>query len=70
MASTTKVISLGLPAQAIPRKSNRSTMAFLTPEESLDGPQGCPGPFRSRLVHDLVCLTNMACGLLKSAVSN
>ena len=35
MASTTKVISLGLPAQAIPRKSNRSTMAFLTPEEVL-----------------------------------
>lgn len=35
MASRTKVIPLALPAQAIPRKSNRSTIAYLTPEEIL-----------------------------------
>jgi site-specific recombinase XerD len=35
MASTTKVNPLALPAQAIPRKPNRSTMSYLTPEEVL-----------------------------------
>src|ERR1700732_4884114 len=35
MAAATKVIPLALPAQAIPRKVNRSTMTYLTPEEIL-----------------------------------
>jgi site-specific recombinase XerD len=35
MAAATKVIPLGLPAQVIPRQTNRSTMAYLTPEEVL-----------------------------------
>jgi integrase len=35
MAASTKVIPLALPAQAIPRKTNRSTMTYLTPEEIL-----------------------------------
>ena len=35
MASTTKVTPLRSPSQAIPRKPNRSTMAFLSPEEVL-----------------------------------
>jgi len=35
MAAATKVIPLALPAQAVSRKMNRSTMAFLSPEEVL-----------------------------------
>jgi integrase len=35
MAAAKKVIPLALPAQAIPRKANRSTMTYLTPEEIL-----------------------------------
>jgi type 1 fimbriae regulatory protein FimB len=35
MQATTKVIPLAVPAQAIPRKTNRSTMTFLSPEEVL-----------------------------------
>ena len=35
MAAATKVIPLVLPAQAISRKTNRSTMAYLSPEEVL-----------------------------------
>src|ERR1700674_5115375 len=35
MAATRKVIPLALPAQAIARKTNRSTMTYLTPEEIL-----------------------------------
>jgi type 1 fimbriae regulatory protein FimB len=35
MASTTKVTALPSPSQAIPRKTNRSTMTFLSPEEVL-----------------------------------
>ena len=35
MVAATKVIPLGLPAQAIPRKTNRSTVTYLTPEEIL-----------------------------------
>jgi type 1 fimbriae regulatory protein FimB len=35
MASTTKVILLAVPAQATSRKANRSTMAYLSPEEIL-----------------------------------
>ncbi len=35
MAAATKVIPLALPTQAIPRKTNRSTMTYLTPEEIL-----------------------------------
>jgi integrase len=35
MAAAKKVIPLALPAQAIPRKTNRSTMTYLTPEEVL-----------------------------------
>jgi integrase len=35
MAAAKKVIPLALPAQAIPRKTNRSTMTYLTPEEIL-----------------------------------
>jgi integrase len=35
MAASTKVISLALPAQPIRRKTNRSTMTYLTPEEIL-----------------------------------
>ena len=35
MAASTKVIPLALPAQAIRRKTNRSTMTYLTPEEIL-----------------------------------
>lgn len=33
--AVSKVIPLALPAQAIPRKTNRSTMAYLSPEEIL-----------------------------------
>jgi len=35
MASTTKVIPLAVPTQAIPRRPNRSTMVSLSPEETL-----------------------------------
>src|SRR5690242_8049173 len=35
MAAAKKVIPLALPAQAIPRKTNRSTMTYLTPDEIL-----------------------------------
>jgi integrase len=35
MAAATKVIPLALPAQAIPGKTNRSTMTYLSPEEVL-----------------------------------
>ena len=35
MAAATKVIPLALPAQAIPRKTNRSARVYLTPEEIL-----------------------------------
>jgi type 1 fimbriae regulatory protein FimB len=35
MQAATKVIPLAVPAQAIPRKMNRSTMTFLSPEEVL-----------------------------------
>ena len=35
MAASTKVIPLALPAQAIPRKTNRSAMTYLTTEEIL-----------------------------------
>jgi type 1 fimbriae regulatory protein FimB len=35
MAAAGKVIPLALPAQAIPGKTNRSTMTYLTPEEIL-----------------------------------
>jgi type 1 fimbriae regulatory protein FimB len=35
MAAKTKVIPLTLPAQAVTRNANRSTMAYLTPEEVL-----------------------------------
>src|SRR4029077_10580370 len=35
MASTTKVTALPSPSQAIPRKTNRSTMTYLSPEEIL-----------------------------------
>jgi integrase len=35
MAAVTKVIPLALPAQAIPRKTSRSTMTYLTPDEIL-----------------------------------
>jgi site-specific recombinase XerD len=35
MAASKKVISLALPSQAVPRKPNRSTMTFLSPEEVL-----------------------------------
>ena len=35
MAATAKVIPLASPAQAIPRKANRSARAYLTPEEIL-----------------------------------
>jgi integrase len=35
MAASTKVIPLALPAQAIPRKTHRSTMTYLSPEEIL-----------------------------------
>jgi len=35
MAAKTKVIPLTLPAQAVPHTANRSTMAYITPEEVL-----------------------------------
>jgi integrase len=35
MAVAKKVIPLALPAQAVPRKTNRSTMTYLSPEEIL-----------------------------------
>jgi len=35
MAAATKVIPPALPAQAVPRKKNRSSMAYLSPEEVL-----------------------------------
>jgi type 1 fimbriae regulatory protein FimB len=35
MAAATKVIPLASPTQAIPRKTNRSTMTYLSPEEVL-----------------------------------
>jgi hypothetical protein len=35
MAAAKKVIPLTVPAQAISRRANRSTMAYLSPEEVL-----------------------------------
>src|ERR1700688_5059853 len=35
MAAARKVIPLALSAQAVPRRANRSTMAYLSPEEVL-----------------------------------